>query len=233
MSSQILFVEDEPAIRELVRVNLAQAGYEVTLAGDVVQARQQLTDHPPDLILLDWMLPGISGLQFARELRAQPALASLPIILLTARVIEGDKLSGFEAGVDDYVTKPFSMRELLARIQALLRRSQPSARNEAIEIDGLRYDPVGHRVTANGTPVALSPIEMQLLGLFMRNADRVLTRSAILDHVWGHVVDIDERTIDVHIRRLRLALQPSGYDRLVETVRGIGYRLQSARPAQS
>ncbi|MCL4183819.1 MAG: phosphate regulon transcriptional regulator PhoB [Burkholderiaceae bacterium] len=227
MSARILVVEDEPAIRELIAVNLRHAGYSVAEAGSAEDARAQLDGALPDLVLLDWMLPRQSGIDFAKQLRADPRTAALPIVLLTARAQEGDKLQGFETGADDYVTKPFSPRELLARVRALLRRAgHAGAANDddPIEIGGLRLEPASMRVLADGMPLALSPTEFRLLHCFMRNPDRVLSRARLLDSVWGDHVYIEERTVDVHVRRLRVALAPGGHQRLIETVRGGGYR---------
>ncbi|HLS55518.1 MAG TPA: phosphate regulon transcriptional regulator PhoB [Zeimonas sp.] len=224
MNARILVVEDEPAIRELLSINLRHAGYAVTEAETAEQARRQLDAGQPDLVLLDWMLPGQSGIDFAKQLRADPRTAGLPIVMLTARAQEGDKLQGFEVGADDYLTKPFSPRELLARVRALLRRASPEASEDPIEIAGLRLEPATFRVFADGIPLELSPTEFKLLHYFMKNPDRVLSRAKLLDNVWGDHVYIEERTVDVHIRRLRLALSPGGHQRLVETVRGGGYR---------
>ena len=224
MSARILVVEDEPAIRELLSINLRHAGYAVTEAGTAEQARSQLALAQPDLVLLDWMLPGQSGVDFAKQLRADPRTSALPIVMLTARAQEGDKLQGFDVGADDYVTKPFSPRELVARVRALLRRAVPETSEDPLEIAGLRLEPATFRVFADGTPLELSPTEFRLLHYFMKNPDRVLSRAKLLDNVWGDHVYIEERTVDVHIRRLRLALAPAGHDRLVETVRGGGYR---------
>lgn len=224
MTARILIVEDEPAIRELVSVNLRHAGYTVSEAETAEAARAQLDAALPDLVLLDWMLPGQSGVDFAKKLRADPRTSTLPIVMLTARAQEGDKLQGFDVGADDYVTKPFSPRELLARVRALLRRAVPEASEDPVQIAGLRLEPATHRVFADGTPLELSPTEFRLLHFFMRNPDRVLSRAKLLDNVWGDHVYIEERTVDVHIRRLRLALAPGGHDRLIETVRGGGYR---------
>lgn len=228
MSTRILVVEDEPAIGELIAVNLRHAGYTVTVVPDAASARQHLASSLPDLLLLDWMLPDSSGIEIARRLRIDPRTRELPILMLTARAHEGDKLAGFEAGVDDYVTKPFSPRELQARIRAMLRRTARPDTDEALEIGGLRLDPATFRVTAHGTPVELSPTEYRLLSFLMSRPDRVHSRARLLDAVWGDRADIEERTVDVHIRRLRVALQPSGFDRLIETVRGGGYRLLPA-----
>ncbi|HMN64501.1 MAG: phosphate regulon transcriptional regulator PhoB [Burkholderiaceae bacterium] len=224
MNAKILIVEDEPAIRELIAVNLRHAGYTVSEAETAEAARIQLDAALPDLVLLDWMLPGQSGVEFARKLRAEARTAKLPIVMLTARAQEGDKLQGFDVGADDYVTKPFSPRELLARVRALLRRASPEASEDPIEIAGLRLEPSTFRVYAGERTLELSPTEFRLLHFFMRNPDRVLSRTRLLDNVWGDHVYIEERTVDVHIRRLRLALSPGGHDRLIETVRGGGYR---------
>ncbi len=224
MNARILIVEDEPAIRELVAVNLRHAGYTVIEAETAEAARARIDAGLPDLVLLDWMLPGQSGVDLARQLRAQPRTAKLPIVMLTARAQEGDRLQGFDVGADDYVTKPFSPRELLARIRALLRRTAPQAEADPIEIAGLRLEPETLRVYAGEQVLELSPTEFRLLHFFMKNPDRVLSRARLLDNVWGDHVYIEERTVDVHIRRLRLALAPGGHDRLIETVRGGGYR---------
>lgn len=224
MNAKILIVEDEPAIRELIAVNLRHAGYTVSEAETAEAARILLGAGLPDLVLLDWMLPGQSGIEFARKLRAEARTAKLPIVMLTARAQEGDKLQGFDVGADDYVTKPFSPRELLARVRALLRRASPEASEDPIEVAGLRLEPSTYRVYAGERTLELSPTEFRLLHFFMRNPDRVLSRTRLLDNVWGDHVYIEERTVDVHIRRLRLALSPGGHDRLIETVRGGGYR---------
>ncbi|MGE3862595.1 MAG: phosphate regulon transcriptional regulator PhoB [Burkholderiaceae bacterium] len=224
MTARILIVEDEAAIRELLAVNLRHAGYVVTQADSAESARQQIDTALPDLVVLDWMLPGQSGVELAKQLRAASRTRDLPIMLLTARAQEGDKLQGFDVGVDDYVTKPFSPRELLARVRALLRRASPDSLDEPVEISGLRLEPDTFRVFAGEQPISLSPTEFKLLHYFMKHADRVLSRSKLLDNVWGDHVYIEERTVDVHIRRLRLALGPTGHDRLIETVRGGGYR---------
>ncbi|HWS76666.1 MAG TPA: phosphate regulon transcriptional regulator PhoB [Quisquiliibacterium sp.] len=228
MNAKILVVEDEPAIRELIAVNLRHAGFQPILAADAAEARRQIDLSLPDLVLLDWMLPDTPGVELARRLRADARTRELPVIMLTARAQESDKLGGFEAGADDYVTKPFSPRELLARVRALLRRAAPASTDEPIEIAGLKLDPTTFRVTGGGAPVDLSPTEFRLLHFMMKQPDRVLSRSRLLDNVWGDHVFIEERTVDVHIRRLRLALQPTGHDRLVETVRGGGYRFLPA-----
>jgi len=224
VTAQILIVEDEPAIRELLALNLRHAGFEVLQAADAAAARRTIDAALPDLMLLDWMLPDQSGIELARRLRADTRTRELPIIMLTARSAEADKLGGFDAGADDYVTKPFSPRELVARVRAMLRRRAPEASDEPVEVSGLRLEPETFRVFADGAPLKMGPTEFRLLHYLMRNLDRVLSRGKLLDGVWGDHVFIEERTVDVHIRRLRLALQPSGHDRLIETVRGGGYR---------
>jgi two-component system, OmpR family, phosphate regulon response regulator PhoB len=224
VTAKILIVEDEPAIRELLALNLRHAGFEPVHAPDAAAARREIDAALPDLVLLDWMLPDMTGVEVARRLRADSRTRHLPVIMLTARSAESDKLGGFEAGADDYVTKPFSPRELVARVRALLRRRAPEASDEPIEVAGLRLEPQTFRVIAAGQTLKMGPTEFRLLHYLMRNLDRVLSRAKLLDGVWGDHVFIEERTVDVHIRRLRLALQPSGHDRLVETVRGGGYR---------
>lgn len=224
MSARILIVEDEPSITELIALNLRLAGFVPLTAADVAQARAQIDAALPDLILLDWMLPDQSGVDLARRLRADSRTRDLPIIMITARAAESDKLGGFDAGADDYITKPFSPRELIARIRALLRRSAPDASDDPVEVAGLRLEPQTFRVLGHGQVLRMGPTEFRLLHHLMRNPDRVLSRSRLLDSVWGDHVFIEERTVDVHIRRLRLALQATGHDRLIETVRGAGYR---------
>ncbi|HID49470.1 MAG TPA: phosphate regulon transcriptional regulatory protein PhoB [Chromatiales bacterium] len=219
----ILIVEDEAAIREMLNFTLRRAGYAVLEAADAREATTLLA-RKPDLVLLDWMLPGISGVEFARRLRRDAATRDLPVIMLTARTEEENKLKGFDAGADDYVTKPFSPQELLARIQAVLRRCRPLAGGEIIEINGLELDTAGHRLRAHGQPLDLGPTEFRLLTFFMTHPERVYSRDQLLDQVWGDNVYIEDRTVDVHIRRLRKALAPFGFDRYVQTVRGAGYR---------
>ena len=227
MNATILVVEDEPAIVELLEVHLVDAGYEVRVALDAEGARRQLNERLPALVLLDWMLPGQSGLAFARQLRGDPRTRELPIIMVTARTGEADKVAGLEAWVDDYVTKPFSPRELKARIQAVLRRRAPEAVQQTLRLGRLTLDGASHRVSAAGNDVALGPTEFKLLRFLMTRPDRVLSRAQLLDGVWGDHVYIEERTVDVHIRRLRAALEPFGVDAMIETVRGSGYRLVS------
>ena len=229
MTPTILAVEDEPAIRELLKVNLADAGYDVRTAEDAETARRMLDGELPDLLLLDWMLPGLSGLALAKQLRADARTRDLPIIMVTARGEEADRVAGLEAWVDDYVTKPFSPRELKARIKAVLRRRAPEAAQEPLAAGPVRLDPSTHRVTVDGRPVHLGPTEFRLLRYFLARPERVHTRAQLLDHVWGDHVYIEERTVDMHIRRLRVALEPYGAHDLIETVRGAGYRLAAAR----
>jgi two-component system phosphate regulon response regulator PhoB len=224
MSSTILVVEDEPAIRELIAVNLSFAGHKVLRADDVGQADTLIRAELPDLILLDWMLPGMSGLAFARRLRADNRTRLVPVIMLTAKGAEQDKIDGLEAGADDYITKPFSPKELMARIKAVLRRRAPQLTDDMTEVAGLILDPVSHRLTGNGLALNIGPTEFRLLHFFMTHAERVFSRTQLLDQVWGDHVFVEERTVDVHIRRLRKALEPTGHDRHIETVRGSGYR---------
>jgi len=229
MMPSILVVEDEPAIQELLRVNLEDAGFAVRTVADAESALAQIKHALPDLLLLDWMLPGQSGLALARGLRGEPRTKELPIIMVTARGEEADRVAGLEAWVDDYVTKPFSPRELRARIKAVLRRRAPEAAQETLVVGPLRLDPTTHRVIANDTSVQLGPTEFRLLKFLMARPERVHSRTQLLDQVWGDHVYIEERTVDVHIRRLRLALEPSGCAKMIETVRGGGYRLAAPR----
>jgi two-component system phosphate regulon response regulator PhoB len=228
MQSTILVVEDEPAIAELLSVNLGFAGHKVLVAENAEIAQSIVEGQLPDLILLDWMLPGMSGVRYARKLRADERTKEIPIIMLTARTDEGDKVEGLETGADDYITKPFSPKELMARIKAVMRRRAPQLTNDTVEIGGLRLDPATHRLwgIVDGQAVALDlgPTEFRLLHFFMTHAERVHSRAQLLDQVWGDHVFVEERTVDVHIRRLRKALEPTGHDRLIETVRGSGYR---------
>ena len=222
----VLVVEDEPAILELVSVNLEHAGFAVLRAASAEEAGKAMAGVLPDVVLLDWMLPGQSGHALARRLRAEARTRALPIILLTARADEADKVAGLEAGADDYVTKPFSPRELVARIRALLRRRAPELGDAVVEIAGLRLDPAARRGTGDGRPLPMGPTEFRLLHFLMTHPDRVYSRARLLDEVWGDHVFLEERTVDVHIRRLRLALAPSGHGRLIDTVRGSGYALR-------
>jgi len=225
MPANILVVEDEPAIQELLALNITQAGHNAMRALSAEHAQDLLRETIPDLILLDWMLPGMTGLEFARKLKSDALTKSIPIIMLTARGDEYDKVRGLEVGADDYVTKPFSPRELNARIKAVLRRRAPQMTDDPIEVSGLRLDPTTHRVTGNDKSIDLGPTEFRLLHFFMTNAERVHTRSQLLDKVWGDRVFVEDRTVDVHIRRLRNALSVSGHEDLIQTVRGAGYRL--------
>jgi len=225
MPANILVVEDEPAIQELLALNITQAGHNAMRALSAEHAQELLRETMPDLILLDWMLPGMNGLEFARKLKSDPLTKSIPIIMLTARGDEYDKVRGLEVGADDYVTKPFSPRELNARLKAVLRRHAPQMTDDPIEVSGLRLDPTTHRVTGKDKIIDLGPTEFRLLHFFMSNAERVHTRSQLLDKVWGDRVFVEDRTVDVHIRRLRNALSVSGHQNLIQTVRGAGYRL--------
>jgi len=222
----VLVVEDEPAIQELLAINLRHAGFLVVRASSAEEGESTIRAALPDLVLLDWMLPGQSGVALAKKLRQDERTRELPIIMLTARVHEEDKILGLEAGADDYVTKPFSPKELVARVRAVLRRRSPHLAGEAVDIGGLVLNPTTHRVAAGGEPLELGPTEFRLLFFFMTHPERVYTRAQLLDEVWGDHVFIEERTVDVHIRRLRAALEPSGHDGRVETVRGTGYRFR-------
>ncbi len=224
---QILIVEDERPIREMIAFSLKRAGYLVHEAEDCRAARLLLADHRPDLLLVDWMLPDLSGLELTRLLKRDRETRELPIILLTARAAEADKIAGLEGGADDYITKPFSPRELLARIQAVLRRSSAGAADEPVEVGGLLLDKASHRVSVGDRTVALGPTEYRMLEFFMTHPERVYSREQLLDRIWGGNVYVEERTIDVHIRRLRKALEEFGHDRLVQTVRGSGYRFSA------
>ena len=227
MPANILLVEDEPAIQELIAANLARAGHHVVRAADAETAQRIVRDALPDLVLLDWMLPGMPGIEFARRLRADERTREIPIIMLTARGEEQDKVAGLETGADDYITKPFSPRELVARIKAVLRRRAPQVTEDAVELGGLRLDPATHRVTAGDQPINLGPTEFRLLHFLMTHPERVHSRAQLLDQVWGDHVFVEERTVDVHIRRLRCALEPTAHDRLIQTVRGSGYRFSA------
>lgn len=224
--STILIVDDDPAIREMLRMALTSHGFDTLEAGDTPDARQLLSQHQPDLILLDWMLPGLSGFEFARQLHNDTSLTSPPVIMLTARDQEEDKVAALEAGADDYVSKPFSVSELLARIKAVLRRSAQHHDRELLVIEDLKLDPGTHRVTAGGTPLELAPLEFRLLHFFMSHRERVYSRQQLIEQVWG-TAHVEDRTVDVHIRRLRKLLEPSGHDRLIQTIRGTGYRFST------
>jgi len=226
MSATILVVEDEPQVQELLAVNLEHAGHRVLRAASAEEAENAIREELPDVLILDWMLPGESGVTLTRRLRAEERTRDLPILMLTARAMEHDKVSGLDAGADDYLTKPFSPKELAARIKAVLRRRAPQLADDVVEIGGLRLDPAARRVTAAGAVVELAPTEFRLLHFLMTHPERIYTRAQVLDHVWGDHVFIEERTVDVHIRRLRKALEPTGHDRLIDTVRGSGYGLR-------
>lgn len=228
MPANILLVEDEPAIQELIAANLARAGHHVVRAADAEAAQRIVRDALPDLVLLDWMLPGMSGVEFARRLRAEERTRDIPIIMLTARGEENDRVGGLEAGVDDYVVKPFSARELLARIRAVMRRSREDDEDGSVAVGNLRIDGAAHRVYAGDEPISIGPTEYRLLHFFMTHPERVYSRTQLLDHVWGGSVYVEERTVDVHIRRLRKTLEPAQLDGMVQTVRGSGYRFSAA-----
>ncbi|MAM87732.1 phosphate regulon transcriptional regulator PhoB [Allohahella sp. A8] len=222
----VLIVDDEPAIREMIAVALEMADYGYWEAGDATEAHAIIVDHRPDIILLDWMLPGTSGIEFARRLKRDGNTADIPLIILTAKTEEDNKVQGLEVGADDYITKPFSPRELVARLKAVLRRTVVAGMETPIEINDLKLDPVCHRVTINDQAVAMGPTEYKLLQFFMTHQERVYTRGQLLDQVWGGNVYVEERTVDVHIRRLRKALEPNHYS-LIQTVRGTGYRFST------
>jgi two-component system phosphate regulon response regulator PhoB len=224
---QILIVEDERPIREMIAFGLRRAGFEVSEAPDVGAARARIADHRPDLVLIDWMLPDTSGLELTRSLKRDKQTQDIPVIMLTARADEQDKVMGLDGGADDYVTKPFSPRELLARINAVLRRFSSAKGDEIIEAEGLVLDAASHRVTVGETTIQLGPTEYRLLSFFMTHAERVYSRAQLLDRVWGGNVYVEERTVDVHIRRLRKALEAFKYDRFIQTVRGSGYRFST------
>ena len=231
--SRILVVEDESAIAELVAIKLRHAGFEVAIAADAEQAQAEVDAVVPDLVILDWMLPGQSGLQLARRWRGQARTRALPVIMLTARALDVDKVTGLDAGADDYLTKPFSPTELMARIRAVLRRKSPEALDSPVEVGPLRLDPATHRVSGHGQEVKMGATEFKLLHFFLSHPERVHSRTQLLDKVWGDHVFIEERTIDVHVKRLREALTPVRCAHLIETVRGAGYRLTLSAKAVS
>jgi two-component system phosphate regulon response regulator PhoB len=222
----VLIVDDEAPIREMIAVALEMADYRVLEAANAQSAHSMIVDNQPDLLLLDWMMPGTSGIELARRLKREEATRELPIIMLTAKSEEDNKILGLEAGADDYITKPFSPRELVARLKAVLRRTTPKGVEEPVEVDGLMLDPVSHRVSSDGKPLEMGPTEYRLLQFFMTHQERAYTRSQLLDQVWGGNVYVEERTVDVHIRRLRKALGDA-HQHLVQTVRGTGYRFSS------
>ena len=227
MSRRVLVVEDETPIREMLCFVLEQNGFEPVEAADFAQGVARVTEPFPDLILLDWMLPGGSGIQFIKQMKQDELTRQIPIIMLTARGEEEDKVRGLEVGADDYITKPFSPKELTARLKAVIRRAVPTATEEVIEVQGLRLDPVSHRVTVNEQVLDLGPTEFRLLHFFMTHPERVYSREQLLNNVWGTNVYVEDRTVDVHIRRLRKAISLAGHDELIQTVRGSGYRFSS------
>ena len=231
-SRSILIVDDESAIREVIAAALEMAGYRTLEAADATEAHSLVVDQKPDLILLDWMMPNVSGVELARRLKRDPMTAEIPIIMLTAKGEEDHKVTGLEAGADDYITKPFSPRELVARLKAVLRRTTPAGIEEPIDIQGLQLDPNSHRVTTAKGELNMGPTEFRLLQFFMSHPERAYTRSQLLDQVWGGNVYVDERTVDVHIRRLRKALGEP-YQGMIQTVRGTGYRFSAKVSAQS
>ena len=220
----ILVVDDEPDIRAVIRFALESAEFSVLEAEHADEANRRLSTETPDLILLDWMLPGRSGLELAQQLKQDPKSRAVPIIMISARGEEEDRIKGLDTGADDYLAKPFSPREMVARVNAVLRRARPNDLAEKIEVDGLRIDHVSHRVSVDGRSVEVAPTEYRLLHFFMTHADRAFSRTTLLDHVWGDQAYVEERTVDVHVRRLRKALGATGHDRLLQTVRGVGYR---------
>ncbi len=227
MKANILIVEDESPILELLALNISQAGYNPLRAISAEHAEKLISEALPDIILLDWMLPGMSGIDFAKKLRSNALTKTIPIIMLTARSDELDKVKGLEVGADDYITKPFSPRELNARIKAVLRRKAPELTEDLLKTNGLELDPVSHRVTGNNKPLEMGPTEFRLLHFFMSNPERVYSRSQLLDKVWGSQIFIEDRTVDVHIRRLRNILAQSQHENLIQTIRGSGYRFST------
>lgn len=227
MSAKILVVEDEPAVNELIVINLTHAGFEVVTTDDAETAWKMLSGTPPDVVLLDWMLPGISGFQLIRHMRADSRWRDVPVIMLTARTDEVDKISALEAGADDYITKPFSPREMVARVKAVLRRRDPQMLEGSVELGGLRLVPHARKALAGDAQISLGPTEFRLLHFLMTHAERVHSRGQLLDYVWGGRSHIEERTVDVHIRRLRCILEDHSMDAMVQTVRGMGYRFST------
>jgi two-component system, OmpR family, phosphate regulon response regulator PhoB len=223
----VLIIDDEPAIRDMVGIALEAAGYRCLQAENAVEGHAKIIDESPDLVLLDWMMPTTSGVELLRRLRRDELTQKTPVIMLTAKTDEDNMVQGLDAGADDYVTKPFSPRELIARTKAVLRRKAPQIPEEIIRVEGLEYDPISHHVSIANKTVTMGPTEFRLLGFFLTHQDRVYSRDQILDHVWGGNVYMDERTVDVHIRRLRKALSIEGHDQLIQTVRGAGYRFSN------
>ncbi|MFM2477512.1 phosphate regulon transcriptional regulator PhoB [Celerinatantimonas sp. MCCC 1A17872] len=227
MPRKILIVEDEAPIREMLCFVLEQNGYEPMEAGDLEQAQKLLVDPYPDLVLLDWMLPQGSGLSLLKSMKRSDLTRQIPVIMLTAKGEEEDKVQGLEAGADDYLTKPFAPKELMARVKAVIRRVSPTSLDDVIQVKGLHLDPVSHRVVADDEPLDMGPTEFNLLHFFMTHPERVYSREQLLNHVWGTNVYVEDRTVDVHIRRLRKAIATQGYDKLIQTVRGSGYRFST------
>ncbi|WP_299002751.1 phosphate regulon transcriptional regulator PhoB [uncultured Shewanella sp.] len=227
MTARILIVEDELAIRDMLTFVLEQHGFNTIAAEDYDSALARLSEPYPDLVLLDWMFPGGSGIQLAKRLRQDEFTRQIPIIMLTARGEEEDKVRGLEVGADDFITKPFSPKELVARIKAVMRRSAPTCLEDTIDVQGLQLDPVSHRVTVGEMVIEMGPTEFKLLHFFMTHLERVYSREQLLDNVWGTNVYVEDRTVDVHIRRLRKAIQQGGHDKLIQTVRGAGYRFSA------
>jgi two-component system phosphate regulon response regulator PhoB len=233
MDNTILIVEDDPELQEILALNLQNAGYRAMRAGTIRQAEQMLNTALPQMVLLDWMLPDTTGLAFARRLRSEARTAGIPIIMLTGRDCESDKITGLEAGVDDYLIKPFSPRELLARIKAVMRRCAPQHADMVVEIAGLKLDPASRRIVGSGLDIELGALEFRMLRFFMTHPGRVYSRAQLLDEIWGNNVYVEERTVDVHIRRLRQALEPTGHKGLLETVRGVGYCFRRELPQEA
>ncbi|MFM4835185.1 phosphate regulon transcriptional regulator PhoB [Aeromonas veronii] len=227
MAKRILVVEDEAPIREMLCFVLEQKGYETIEAEDYADGLAKVREPYPELIVLDWMMPGGSGIQFIKQLKQDEVTRQIPVVMLTARGEEEDKVRGLEAGADDYITKPFSPKELTARLHAVMRRVSPTSVDEVIEVQGLKLDPVSHRVSAEEKPLDMGPTEFKLLHFFMTHPERVYSREQLLNNVWGTNVYVEDRTVDVHIRRLRKAIEETGHDRLIQTVRGAGYRFST------
>jgi two-component system phosphate regulon response regulator PhoB len=226
-SKTILVVDDEPAIRDMISTALDVAGYECLQAENAQQAHGMIIDEQPDLVLLDWMMPETSGIELIRRLQRDDLTKNVPVIMLTAKTAEDNMVQGLESGADDFITKPFSPRALVARINAVLRRAEAELPQEPIQVDQLLFDPISHRVTIDNHPITMGPTEFRLLSFFLTHQERVYSRGQILDHVWGGNVYMDERTVDVHIRRLRKAISLEGHDRFIQTVRGAGYRFST------
>lgn len=229
----ILIVDDEKPIRDMLRIALEMAGYNCLEAENAQQAHGLVVDHKPSLILLDWMMPGTSGIELARRLKRDEVTRAIPVIMLTAKGEEDHKIQGLDVGADDYITKPFSPRELVARLKAVLRRTYPDDDNQEITVAGLQLDASSQRVSINGQPADMGPTEYRLLAFFMSHQERAYSRGQLLDHVWGGNVYVEERTVDVHIRRLRKALSLDGHDRFIQTVRGTGYRFSTKMSTQA